>query len=194
MLDISVPIGAIVREGSAGDIRDATRKASGVVVSPSGEQTTLGEGGSPSIELAEQGFYSVRLQGTGDRRPFQVAVNLDPAESDLSALSPAEFLGTATGRARRDADRRRSLEKPELTPADIEKKQSFWWFLLVGGCRGAPRRRPCWPTGCRGGLGRVVADEDVVVPGFRGSGGSGGFSTSCRTHGTSAPRDLGTTR
>ena len=41
------------------------QRPSGVVVSPSGEQSTLGEGGAPSVELAEQGFYSVRLQGIG---------------------------------------------------------------------------------------------------------------------------------
>ena len=133
MLDISVPLGAIVREGSAGDIREVTRKASAVVVSPSGKQDTMGEGGSATIELAEQGFYSVRMQGTGDRRPYEVAVNLDPAESDLSALSPTDFLGNATGRAAAVTPAGQSLEKPELTPADIEKKQSFWWFLLVGG-------------------------------------------------------------
>jgi hypothetical protein len=132
-LDISVPISAIVREGSAGDIRDVSRKASAVVVSPSGTQTTMGEGGPPSIELAEQGFYSVRMQGTGERRPYEVAVNLDPAESDLSALSPTDFLGNATGRAAAVTPTGQTLEKPELTAADMEKKQSFWWFLLVGG-------------------------------------------------------------
>ncbi|HEY7475260.1 MAG TPA: BatA domain-containing protein [Vicinamibacterales bacterium] len=132
MLDISVPLGAIVREGSAGDIKDATRKASAVVVSPSGKQDTMGEGGSPTIELAEQGFYSIRMQGAGDRRPYEVAVNLDPAESDLSPLSPADFLGNATGRAAAVTQQGQSLERPELTPADMEKKQSFWWFLLVG--------------------------------------------------------------
>src|SRR5262249_29180477 len=84
------------------------------------------------VDLLEQGFYSVRLQGTGERRPFQVAVNLDPAESDLSALPPTEFVNTATGRAAVTAAGQ-SLEHPELTPADIEKKQSGWWFLLLGG-------------------------------------------------------------
>jgi hypothetical protein len=133
MLDISVPLGAIVREGTAGDIKDATRKTSAVVVSPSGKQATMGEGGSQTIELAEQGFYSIRMQGTGERRPYEVAVNLDPAESDLSALSPTDFLGNATGRAAAVTLTGQSLERPELTPADIEKKQSFWWFLLVGG-------------------------------------------------------------
>jgi hypothetical protein len=131
-LDISAPIGAIVREGQAGATAGATRVASGVVVSPSGAQTTLGEGGAPSIELAEQGFYSVRLQGLGDRRPYAVAVNLDPAESDLSALSPVEFLGSATG-GTAVTTVGQSLEQPEATPADVEKKQAIWWFLLLAG-------------------------------------------------------------
>jgi hypothetical protein len=132
MLDISVPIAAMVREGTAGDTQAATRKASGVVMAPNGDQVALGEGGKASVELVEQGFYSVRLQGMGDRRPFQVAVNLDPAESDLSALPPAEFVNTATGRAAL-APTGADLEHPELTPADIEKKQSIWWFLFVAG-------------------------------------------------------------
>jgi hypothetical protein len=130
-LDISVPLAALVREGSAGDTQGAARKASGVVSTPGGAQLTIGEGGSPSIGLTEQGFYSVRIQGMGERRPFQVAVNLDPSESDLSALPPQQFVQTATGRAAAPAGQ--SLERPDLTPADIEKKQSTWWFLFVAG-------------------------------------------------------------
>jgi hypothetical protein len=122
----------MVREGTAGDTAGQTRKASGVVMSPSGDQAAIGEGARPSVELAEQGFYSVRLQGMGERRPFQVAVNLDPSESDLSALPPTEFVSTATGRAAATPTGG-SLEHPELTPADIEKKQSMWWFLFVAG-------------------------------------------------------------
>ncbi len=92
---------------------------------------TLGEGGVQSIALEEQGFYSVRLQGLGDRRPFEVAVNLDPAESELSALAPQDFLAGVTGRST-VAVAGQSLEHPELTPQDVEKKQSIWWFLLLG--------------------------------------------------------------
>lgn len=131
-LDISVPLAALVREGSAGDTQGAARKASGVVMTPAGAQQTIGEGGSPSVGLAEQGFYSVRIQGMGERRPFQVAVNLEPSESDLSALPPQQFVQTATGRAAA-APTGESLERPDLTPADIEKKQSNWWFLFVAG-------------------------------------------------------------
>ena len=49
---------------------------------------------------------------------------------------------TATGQ--RGGDRRpgRSLEQPELTPADIEKKQSLWWFLFAAGAGAAARSKP----------------------------------------------------
>jgi len=60
-----------------------------------------------------------------------VAVNLDPAESDLSALAPAEFLAGITNRA--SVADEPSLEPAELTPLDMEKQQSLWWFLLVAG-------------------------------------------------------------
>lgn len=131
MLDISAAVGQVVREGQAG-LSNSTVTA-GVVVSPAGEQTALGsQAGASSVELTEQGFYSVRLSGTGDRRPFTVAVNLDPAESDLSALPPADFLTSATGRPVA-ATAGQSLEKPEITRVDIEKKQSIWWYLMVAG-------------------------------------------------------------
>jgi hypothetical protein len=131
MLDVAAPLAQIVREGAAGDTRKPVRKPSGVAVSPSGAQKTLGEGGTPSVELEEQGFYSVRLGGTGERRPFVAAVNLDPAESDLTPMEPNEFVGTATGRAGITASGQ-SLEHPDMTPEDMEKRQTIWWFLLVG--------------------------------------------------------------
>jgi hypothetical protein len=133
MLDVSAPLGQIVREGAAGDTKSAPRKPSGVVDAPSGAQTKLGEGGSPAIRLEEQGFYSVRMQGTGERRPFAVAVNLDPAESDLTPMEPNEFVTSATGRPAAVTAIGQSLEHPELTPQDVEKKQRVWWYLLLAG-------------------------------------------------------------
>jgi len=131
MLDVSVPLEDVVREGSTADVKGPQRKASGVAESPSGKQATLGEGGVQSIELSEQGFYSVRMQGTGSRRPFSAAVNLDAVESDLTPLESHEFVRSATGRAAVTAGGQ-SLEHPDLTPEDIEKKQTVWWFLLLG--------------------------------------------------------------
>lgn len=132
MLDITAPVAAIVREGEAGDTESA-RRATGVVLSPSGRQVTLGEGGAPSIELAEQGFYSVRMQGLGGDRPFAAAVNLDPAESDLTPVVPAEMVAAVTGVSTGEAVLGATLERPALTPADMERRQSIWWLLLVAG-------------------------------------------------------------
>ena len=129
MLDVSVPIAAIVREGGASE---GGARTSGVVMAPSGTQVTIGEGGAQAVELSEQGFYSVRLSGVGERRPFQVAVNLDPGESDLTPLVPSEFVASATGRAAVTASGQ-SLENPEDTPADLEKKQAVWWYLFAAG-------------------------------------------------------------
>jgi Aerotolerance regulator N-terminal/von Willebrand factor type A domain/CARDB len=131
MLDVATPLAALVREGTAGETANL-RRPSGLVMTPSGQQVTLGEGGVPSIELDEQGFYSVRMQGTGSSRPFAAAVNLDPAESDLTPLQPQQFVAAATGRAAVTATGQ-SLEQPELTPEDLEKKQGIWWFLLLAG-------------------------------------------------------------
>ena len=133
MLDVSAPIGQIVREGGAVDTKAGVRKPSGVVTSPKNEETRFGEGGVPAIRLEEQGFYLARMQGTGDRRPFAVAVNLDPAESDLTPMEATEFVTTVTGRPAAVTATGQSLEHPELTPADVEKKQTVWWFLLVLG-------------------------------------------------------------
>jgi hypothetical protein len=133
LLDVTVPIAATVREGSAGDTRAAAaRVPTGLVVAPSGQQATIGAGGAPSVELSEQGFYTVRMQGTGEQRPYVAAVNLDPAESDLAPLEPNGFVASVTGQGAA-AVAGQSLEHPDLTPADVEKKQYFWWFLLVAG-------------------------------------------------------------
>ena len=128
-LDISAPVGSIVRQGEA----DAGLGTSAVVISPSGDQVTLGQGGAPSVELTDQGFYSVRLAGSGNRRPYVVAVNLEPAESDLSPLPPTEFLASITSRDAVTQAGGQSLEPAELTPVEMEKQQSIWWFLLVVG-------------------------------------------------------------
>jgi hypothetical protein len=132
MLDVSAPLAAIVREGAAGEAGTTVRKPSGVVMTPGGEQIRMGEGGAPSISLEEQGFYSVRMQGTGERRPYAVAVNLDPAESDLTPMEPTQFVAAATGRAA-VTPTGQSLEHPDLTPADMEKHQAVWWFLFMAG-------------------------------------------------------------
>ncbi len=129
MFDISSPVGALVRDGQLG-AAGAAGGVRGVVVAPSGQQVTLGAGGAETIRLSEQGFYSVRVAGTGDRRPYVVAVNLAPEESDLASIAPDVFLAGITGGAAATAA---AMDIEPLTPAEMEKRQSIWWFLLVGG-------------------------------------------------------------
>lgn len=130
MLDVSQPVADAVRSGA---VTAAAGEATGVVMAPSGSQASFGSSGSRAVELVEQGFYVVRLQGSADRRPFAVAVNLDPAESDLASMPPQEFATSVTGQAAAVAGPGQSLEQPELTPADIERRQSSWWFVFVIG-------------------------------------------------------------
>jgi hypothetical protein len=61
-----------------------------------------------------------------------VAVNLDPTESDLSSLPTAEFVANATGHAAVTSGGQ-SLENPNLTREDMEKKQAVWWYLFAAG-------------------------------------------------------------
>ena len=100
MLDISVPIAAIVREGAAGDAASAARRPSGVVdgaVRRAGHARRRRRAGDRAGRAGLLLGAAAGHWATGGR--YQVAVNLDPAESDLTPLPPAEFVAAATGRA-----------------------------------------------------------------------------------------------
>ena len=58
-------------------------------------------------------------------------MNLDPAESDLSSMDPRELVAAATGRATPDASQPSAATAP--TPADAERRQAIWWYLLLAG-------------------------------------------------------------
>ena len=107
-------------------------RAERVVISPSGERRTIGANEPGLLELSEQGIYEIRPAGSSTTaRPDRVAVNLDPAESDLSSMDPAELVAAVTGRA---ADTQAQAgAAPEVTPEDMEKQQGLWWYLLVAG-------------------------------------------------------------
>jgi hypothetical protein len=53
-----------------------------------------------------------------------------PEESDLASVSPETVLASISGRA---ASTAAPLDLEPLTPAEMEKRQSIWWFLLVAG-------------------------------------------------------------
>jgi hypothetical protein len=103
-----------------------------VIVTPSGERIQqTGEDGL--VELNEQGIYELRRTGNGaseTARPESIAVNLDPAESDLAPIDTSELVAAVTGRATAPAVQ---PVAPEATREDAEKRQALWWYLLVAG-------------------------------------------------------------
>lgn len=114
-------------EGASAAARPAAAEL--VLEPPTGDSRRIGSEESRLVEMSDQGFYQVRrigARGASDRRI--IAVNLDLAESDLARLDPQEMT-TAVTRAGTDAASAASVVS--LTPAERERRQSLWWFLLA---------------------------------------------------------------
>jgi hypothetical protein len=47
-------------------------------------------------------------------------------------VDPQELVAAVTGRARA-GDSTTAAETPELRPADLERRQAIWWYLLLAG-------------------------------------------------------------
>jgi hypothetical protein len=123
---------------TVGQVLDLTARAKSktdrIVVTPTSErisQSSLGEGTEGLLELSEQGVYEIRTAGAASGRPEAIAVNLDPAESDLSAIDPSELVAAVTGHATQ------ATVQPDQTQAmtreESERRQSLWWYLLLSG-------------------------------------------------------------
>ncbi len=98
------------------------------VVSPDGNHTRLAPGDQrPAISLDEQGFYEIRAVGGPASPGAPVAVNVDPAEADLSHMPPAELVAAvgADTSSRAAAGEEQTLEQRE-------RSQTLWWYLLLG--------------------------------------------------------------
>jgi hypothetical protein len=112
-------------------------RADRVVVTPSGQRLTQVPGEEPNasgiVELSEQGFYEVRDAGTAAAgRPEAVAVNIDPAESDLAPLDPGELVASVTGHAGQVESSANAAEAT-VTLEETERRQSLWWYLMLSG-------------------------------------------------------------
>jgi hypothetical protein len=104
------------------------------VVTPSGErisQSSAGEGNEGLLELNEQGVYEIRTTGAAGGRPEAIAVNIDPTESDLSAIDPRELVAAVTGHA--SPTDVQPAQSQEMTREESERRQSLWWYLLMAG-------------------------------------------------------------
>src|SRR5262249_912899 len=96
------------------------------VTGPEGEPERLPTR-RPALELTNPGFYEVRRPDGGSWSRL-LAVNLDPAESDLAAIDPEELASAV-----RPADGVRAVRRGEPAPTreEHEDRQAFWRYLLV---------------------------------------------------------------
>jgi len=119
--------------GQVVDVQSLTKsRADWVVVTPSGKRVPQ----SGPLELDEQGVYEIRpAGGAGAFPPQAIAVNIDPAEEDLSTIDPAELVAAVTGHAPAAgaAALPSAAEAEQIDIKEAERKQSFWWYLLVTG-------------------------------------------------------------
>jgi hypothetical protein len=117
--------------GQVVDVGALTKaRANWVVVTPSGKRVAQ----NGPLELDEQGVYDVRPSGGAvEGTPAQaIAVNIDPAEADLTPIDPNELVAAVTGRAAPVA----APTPAENTGFDVkeaEKQQGLWWYLLLAG-------------------------------------------------------------
>ncbi len=118
-----------------GEVSEAVAAAEArVVLTPGGVDLALPVGESNHyLELAERGFYEIRPPGRSEVRPVAVAVNVDPAEAELTPLDADEVeasLLTGPGNLQDGAGTVQGAE--DLRREDRERRQSVWRWLLVG--------------------------------------------------------------
>jgi hypothetical protein len=107
-------------------------KADRIVMTPAGERVNVAASEPGVVELNEQGVYEVRAATAGAAgRADRIAVNLDPTESDLSPVDPQELVAAVTGRAGAVPSGQQAAA--EISPADAEKQQGLWWYVLLAG-------------------------------------------------------------
>jgi hypothetical protein len=106
-------------------------RADRIVMTPAGNRVNVAAGEPGVVELNEQGVYEIRAAAASSGRADRIAVNLDPAESDLSLVDPQELVAAVTGRAETAASTQQAAA--EVAPADAERQQGLWWYLLLAG-------------------------------------------------------------
>jgi hypothetical protein len=104
-----------------------------VAISPSGERIPISQGiRAGFLTTVEQGIYEIHGATTLSESPLALAVNVDLAESDLTAIDPDELASILTGRVAVDrGDAPADVQTRVLASEDLERRQGVWWYLLV---------------------------------------------------------------
>jgi len=115
--------------GRAGNSAPAAAGGSTIAVAPSGARVSV-ESEDGALELEEQGFYDVRVQGAAADSATTLAANVDLTESDLSPLDPRELAAAVAGKAPGEI-----AGLGNARPSDDAQAQAqrLWWYLLVAG-------------------------------------------------------------
>jgi hypothetical protein len=100
-----------------------------VLETPDGRHVPLAEA-TAGVLLDRPGFYRVRRV---DGRPpaEDIAVNVDPAEGNLTPLDVRAFVAAVQPRGGTAAAAGGS-GAADLPPAERERRQGVWWYLVVG--------------------------------------------------------------
>jgi len=97
---------------------------------PSGARERLTAGGANHlVTLHEQGFYELRGKDTPVGSGRAIAVNVDPAESDLSHLDPQDIVVAVMAAPGQNPT---GGDLNAATPQDQENRQRIWWYVLFG--------------------------------------------------------------
>jgi hypothetical protein len=100
-----------------------------MVLTPSAER--IEQSGTPTpVQLDQSGFYEVHGR-SNQAGTVTLAANLDTQESDLSVLDLEELNAALSGRP--GAVNPAAADAALLTPEDQERRQNFWWYLLMAG-------------------------------------------------------------
>jgi hypothetical protein len=115
----------------------ASSQSARTVLAPSGQRRDLTPPAAPAgalppstaLELAEQGFYEIRVAGRDAGPGIVAAANVNLAESNLERMDPKELVTAISG----DGSSGPAGGQDVLPDEAQELAQRFWWYLLFAG-------------------------------------------------------------
>ena len=120
--------------GTVGQVIDLSQEGDPsrprVALAPEGGRLPLEGDQGRVLELKEQGFYEVREQGRQAELVTVAAANVELAESDRTAVDPAEIVAAVSGGSGQMSPTGGPLALPDEAQ---EQSQRIWWYLLFAG-------------------------------------------------------------